>query len=919
MFVLSRTDFVPERTTFLNHAAKIIQGDDFSGKKLVITPNKRSLFRLRHMVPEADFETVDELMQKLSGSNLIEPEELLITFYQAYKRLEENAQPFNEFSKWAITFLGDVNEIDLYLQNVSSIYEHISAYHSTGEGFDGKEKGELESSYLSFWERLPEYYQALKTDLAKLQLSYRGSIYRTVVENLESSPAKIEKAFDGYRLYWLGIVPGNPCEHRLLEWLDARSQLKTLVDVDHYYLDRKLHEAGRPFREQKFLDNSDEPTNLLLNSQYDFKIHPLTGRFAQIMRLKTLIEDISEEEYGNSAIILADLTLVQPLSSLIQDKGLKIHLTSGYPLRNTTIHRFHMSWINLHQTSITRNGEKAFYHKFLKEFFEFPVVQEWLAGAIEWKSLKDRIVKKNIKYVPLSWLQESLNDDLFAREALRLLFEWDAESSTLFQTISEILGNWRSAEGGIKISKFDQVCLDAYIEKLNLFLTQFNEVVEEADLTLLKQFIHRHMAHARMHSELDDEDGLHAMTLFETRLLDFKHLIFVGASDDHLPGSMHKVSHIPMIHRLHFGLPTRRDSESLYSYHFYRLLQRSERVDFIYDTSMNALSGGEPSRYIAQLKEELTRQNLKASISLVKEANVLMESFQNELSITKTEDVVNSLKAALKNNLSASRINQFINSPLEFYFYYILKVKEEDRVEEIIESSTFGNIVHKVLEEIYKPFIGELIDLEQLQKAIRISDEITERVFESYFERAEFQTGQNLISLHVIKEYIKGFVEWDVAEMKENGPVRLLSLELRMSERFKSNGLEINLYGVADRIDSRNGEIRVIDYKSGKVEASELAYDEERIGVDFKHGKALQIALYIYLYCQRHNLDESQVGGYVYSFKNRKAGYISLTVKSMGSDSLLDSFAQRLDSLVSEMLDPSTPFTHHEDSKYLTV
>ena len=171
----------------------------------------------------------------------------------------------------------------------------------------------------------------------------------------------------------------------------------------------------------------------------------------------------------------------------------------------------------------------------------------------------------------------------------------------------------------------------------------------------------------------------------------------------------------------------------------------------------------------------------------------------------------------------------------------------------------------------------------------------------------------------MIKEYIKGFVEWDVAEMKENGPVRLLSLELRMSERFKSNGLEITLDGVADRIDSRNGEIRVIDYKSGKVEASELAYDEERIGVDFKHGKALQIALYIYLYCQRHNLDESQVGGYVYSFKNRKAGYISLTVKSMGSDSLLDSFAQRLDSLVSEMLDPSTPFTHHEDSKYLTV
>lgn len=904
--------------TFLQEASQTISDDNFTGKKLVVTPNKRSLFHLRQSISNAEYETVDELMQQLSGLSLIEPEELLISFYQAYQRVEDDPQSFNEFSKWAVTFLSDVNEVDLYLQDADSLYDHISTYHTVGEGFEEQEPGALEEGYLNFWGRLPTYYRALKEDLKKIELSYRGAIYRRVTELINENDEVLVKRFGECKVYWLGIIPGNPCEHELLNWLESKSQLHVIADVDRYYLDRKLHEAGRPFREQKFLAVSD-PVDLLGRKPYEFKVHPMTGRIAQVLKVKEILDNSSPSDLNSTVLVLADMTLLHPLSALLQDKSFKLNLTAGYPLKNTMIHRFHMSWINLHQTAIERNGEKAFYHKFLKEFFEFPVVQEWVAGAIDWYAIREKVVKKNIKYIPLSWLQEPLKDDLFAREALRLLFEWDGKTESLFQTINEILSNWKAAEGGVSVSEFERLCLEAYIEKLSLFLTQFNEVLHETNLNLLRQYIHRHMSIARVHPELEEGHGLQVMSLFETRLLDFDRVIFIGASDDHLPGNLHRVSHIPSIHRLHFGLPSRRDSESIFSYHFYRLLQRTKQVDFVYDRSMNAFSTGEPSRYITQLEQELLYLNKEANILYSTAPNELMDSYTNEVSVSKSPEIIESLKAALSRNLSASRINQFVNSPLEFYFYYILKVKEEEQVEEIIESSTFGNIIHQALEVLYKPFIGEEVNLDKLQKELNKTDEICESTFESYFEPKEYQSGQNLIALHVIKEYVRGFVEWDIAEMKKNGVVRLLSLELRMNEPFNSNGIKVNLYGVADRIDSRNGEIRIIDYKSGKVTANELAYDDDKIGIDAKQSKALQIALYIFLYCRRHNLNEDQVKGYVFSFRNQKGGYIPLTIKNNSSESLLDGFSVKLHEVINRMVDPAEEFEHLEDSKYMTV
>lgn len=912
-----------DRQPFLTRLADDIAGKATAKSVLVVLPNKRSLYVLQEKLEargldeqRAQLRTVDELMESLAGVKLMEPEELLVAFYKVYQKLEKEPQSFDQFTNWATTFLSDINDVDLHLGNVDELFQHIDDYHATGDWIEHGEAGPIERNFLSFWERLPRYYHALQETLASIRLGYRGLIYRKVAELTLGDHVALRSVFSGPITCWVGVIPGNPSEQALLQWVERNGTLEVYADTDRYYLNRGIHEAGRLFRGANAEIPSKWTVDLLSNEHYEIHVHPVAGAVAEMLAARRIVEQIPRDEWSQTVLTLADERLLSPLMEVFDDLRKDMNITSGFPLRNTLVHRFVMSWVQLHAGAIERQGQTLFYHQHLEELMEYPVIKSWMQGDKSWAKLRNEIIWSNRKFVSLSWLRQEMGGDLFSDRNLQL-FDWPKNLEQVFGIMQELLTEWGKAVQKLGLERVERVALPVYREKLQTLLAQFSDLLDETDLKTLRKFLHRQVGYARIYVEEPNNKGLQVMGMLETRMVDFKHVIVVGAADDTLPGNPAKATHIPFVHRLQFGLPTRRDTEALITYHFYRLLQRSEHIHIVYNTATEALSGGEPSRFILQLKQELAYYNPKAQFNTVHHAARLDANDQRDLIVEKTPEVIESVKRFLGSRVSPSALNTFINSPLEFYYYYVLKLSEQQQVEEEVEMSTFGSVVHDVLQWVYEHFRGKQVNLGKLLELKQQVDGQIEDEFLERFPREDLKRGRNLIMVELAKRFVRGFIDFDKAEMERNGVVRILSLEEKQFGKIHVQGLDINIFGVADRIDERDGIIRIIDYKTGMVRPPDLKCDWDQITTESRYSKALQLAFYKWAYCKHTGRAEDKVEPSIFSFRNQSPGYMPLVMGSRDA-SFAETFEGCLKDVVIEMLDDMQPFAHRLESKYVT-
>jgi len=915
-------DLKRDRVSFLDRLATEVKNAEGERPLLVVLPNRRSLFVLASKIgtenENVELTTIDDLMQNISGLKLIEPEELLVSFFESYCKSEKVPQSFDKFSTWAVTFLSDVNDVDLHLGDIDSLYKHIQEYHQTGEVFDVDNAGPIEGSFLRFWQRLPKYYKTLREELDRLRLAYRGLIYRSVAESAELNSSELELFLGNKVVFWVGIIPGNPSERKLLDWVSVKSKLRLFADVDEYYISGSYHEAGRLFREFPLNEDVSWRVDLLRNIEKQITYHPLPGKIAQVVRVKQILEEVGRDNWKDTVVVLTNSSMLLPFMEVFEKDKDIINITSGFPVRNTLIHRFVMTWMTLQSTATNRKGERFFYYKHLEEFLEYPIVKNWLSGSLNWQKLRDEIVEGNIKFIPISWLKEKMSVDLFAEKAFFLLFDWDTDVNGLFQRINDVLSQWSESITDLGIAHIEQKAIAHYIEKLKLLMSQFNELLPENDLKSLKKFVHRQVGYSKLFIEDPKNDALQVMGMLETRMIDFKHVIVLGATDDELPGNPALSTHIPFIHRKAYKLPTRKDTEALIAYHFYRLIQRSERLDMVYNSTSEALTSGEPSRYMLQIREELYEENKNISLETASwNVKVNAKDLEPTL-IHKTEDVLEDVKAFLSRSLSPSALNKFINSPLEFYYYYVLKLKEQDEVEEDIEARTSGTIIHSVLEWVYRPFEGKVISQSELKKIMEKTDEKVEELFLQKFQESDLKSGRNLLILEMSKYYVQAFISFDLKDMSDNGPVTLVKIEDRLSFNTQVSGIDVRLFGFADRIDKRDGVYRIIDYKTGMVGSSELKYDPEALPFERKLSKSMQLALYKFMYCNIHELNDEEVEPFIISFRNFKEGYQGLKPYKGFDSTVMETIPKVLKQVIDDLLDPTQPFQHNEESEYTT-
>ena len=914
-------------------------------KTVVILPNKRSVIFLKRYFNKGrvnpiwlpDFLSIDEFMESLSGMSKADPLSLYFDLYEIHKKHEgSNAKTSENFLTWAPMIIRDFNDIDLYLSNASDVLKHVSEARAMKEwNLDGQELTSLQKSYIKFYQSLYGYYEELKAKMLKNSNAYSGFVYRYNAENIESLSRNSK--WENY--VFVGFNALSPSEEKVFAYIKDNFKTSIFFDADEYYIKKHallpLQEAGinlnKLIRKWR-LNDFNWLTSGLMNGKKEINIYDIQGQVGQVKLAGNLLLEKLQHKDENiniaeeTAIVLADENLLLPLlSSLpvndhVGNNNISYNITLGYPINYSPLRGLIYDWFEV-LINRQNNSNRQFRTQSISNLVFNNILMTGISAKDrnQLKLLVAKLVDNNIAYVDfgeLSKLYIAFNETL--RNLLDLLFsEVNSVNSLLNKLIDLLLflgqfkGNTKNARVSILNEQLGLVL--KFCKRLTITL---NSNKEDLDLKTFSILFFQLLSSYEISLKGEPLSGVQIMGMLETRALDFKNLIILSANEGILPKPGIPDSFIPFDIRNAFNLPLPKDKNTVLSYHFFRLLQFAENIDIIYDSSSSGLGVGEPSRFLKQIELELC--GLNKNINL-KKTSLTFASSNNvkPIRIEKNKEILKVLTEKAKSGFSPSALNTYISCKLKFYFQYVLKLNKEKEIEASVESNTFGSIVHDTLEEIYSPFKGKLIDTKILKSKLSNLDSLLSKYFLKHYKTKNISQGKNLLIWEVSKKYVQNFVHSEIAELKDKQR-KIRNLEQNISLEINTGTSQVLLKGIIDRIDSDafDKSIRIIDYKTGKVEAKDLKpKDINLLATDNKYSKAFQVLFYKYLYLDTLELDGNEIETGIISLRNLSAGFLKIQLKT---ENLMEEFEGLLFSIIDEIFDSECDFEQTDNADACT-
>ena len=875
--------------------------------------------------------TIDKWVRSFSDRTVIDRTRTLIRLFkiQLANPTDPKDVSFDEFMAWGNILLSDFDEIDRYKLNSKDVFKNLASIKEIESwSFAQEELTEGQKRFMQFWDRLPGYYKELNEQLDKEDLCYAGSAYRYLSQNID---VLFRERKDRVFLF-AGFNALSPSEISIIKQLHQLGRAHVIIDADTFYLNDSNHEAGkflRTLQSELGLKSLPYIADNLLTKETELSIIECAQHTGQVKVASTILATFNKEALNETIILLADESLIAPLMKNLPATIEKANITLGLPLRSTALR----TWIELIftiQENKIRYKTQAIYIQDLQRFWNHPftllLLSEKEKGDII--RIEQELIKRNSIFVKKDRVLTTGNAD---KSLNFLLHDWNGDWLSAIQTIRALNRELYNSFG--KDDEFEKAILETFDREIIDFENLVREGLPEMTLKSFKHLFFQHWNTKSIAYHGNPIDGLQIMGLLETRLLDFKNIIVLGLNEGKMPPTNPLQTMIPMDLRSYLGLPTPRDKQGLFAHHFYRLLQRCDKIWTTYTSSQENIGSNEASRYLLQLELELSRINpnfkLKKEFYSIPNDTGLTESVQL---VQKTDDIILRLDEFFNKPISASAINKYINCPLDFYYRYLLEFGEEESIEEEVESNTFGTFIHNVLEELYLPFsrhdkkgqkvipqppniVTRDIDL-MLQKY----EALIRNEFLKHFDddASAFESGKNLLSFRMATELTKRILEEERKFLlTQTSPVFIEYIEIEMHAQVNItvNGQPktIALKGFIDRIDSVNGKIRIIDYKSGKVKSEDVSmsgYDPDTSLIDYfsstKH--AIQLALYTLLYQQ--NSGQFPESANIYSLVNLKGGLFPLQSNSLDYTEITLLFEAFLQEVVNQLYDKEIPFFH---------
>jgi hypothetical protein len=914
-------------TSFIEDVIVDLQKKDVDISQLTfILPNKRAGVFLTYHLSQTLHKTIfapkilsiEEFVETLSDLKYISNIELLFEFYEVYLKItpKEQVESFDAFSKWAQLLLQDFNEIDRYLIPTENIFDYLKAIKELNHWSLAEVQTTSVENYISFWSRLKTYYHEFKERLISNKKGYQGLVYREAVEGIEHYIATVPST----KHVFVGFNALNRAEEIIIQELLRQDLAVIYWDIDEAFMNNTIHDAGLFMRSHKknwsfFEKHHFNWISSYYKSDKHIEVIGIPKNIGQVKYIGQLLDTLQKKQnsIANTAVVLGDESLLMPLLYSIP-KGIDaINITMGLPLRELPLASLFEELFRIH-----KQPSSAFYYKDVVSILSHQFVKPLF--DVEDGNYSNRILShiqnNNVVHISIEKLRElALNKSYI----INLLFDtWQNNPDKAIVQCSKLI---LAIKSYLVIEKSTNLLALEYLYRFNeIFneLRQLNATYQHIDtvsalLTLYKELLKSDT----LDFKGEPLQGLQIMGMLESRVLDFETVIISSVNEGILPAGKSNNSFIPFDVKIENGLPTYKEKDAVYTYHFYRLLQRAKNIYIIYNTEPDVLNGGEKSRFITQLEIEKFHP-IKHYIVSPK-----VPSIQPSLKvIKKTEAVLIALKSIAEKGFSPSSLTNYIRNPIDFYNEKVLGIKSYDEVEETVAANTLGTVIHETLEEFYKPIIDKVLTelyLESMKKSI---DATVEKHFKSHYKEGDMTKGKNLIIFEIAKRYVYNFLNREIETVKAGNSIKIIALEKEIKIPIEIPELDFPVFlkGTVDRIDDYNGVTRIIDYKTGKVEQNKVEIvDWNDITTDYdKYSKSFQVLTYAYMLNELEGFSNTVEGGII-SFKNLQGDYfLKFTKKDKSgrgaskdnniTQETLDSFTLQLKGLIVEICNPEIDF-----------
>ena len=951
---LSHGEGSGERPTFLELVAQDLHskiGNDLS-RVAIVFPNKRaSLFFNEHLAAQSDrpiwspaYISISELFQQLSIQKLGDPIRLVCELYKVFREETKSEESLDDFYFWGELLISDFDDVDKNLVDADKLFTNLqdlknimddfdfldeeqeSAIRQFFQNFSIEKHTELKEKFISLWDKLGDIYRNYRSRLTTLGIAYEGMLYRNVIEALDTDTLRYDKyVFVGFNVL-------NTVETRFFSILQDAGKALFYWDYDIFYtrLPQQKHEAG-----EFILRNMKLFPNELPEEVFDCLRHPKKVRFissptenAQARYLPEWVRGLAREHSTpdsekENAVVLCNESLLLPVLHSIPAEVKNVNITMGFPLAQTPVYSFINAAVELQTTGYRMETGRYSYEE-VQAILKHPYTRQLSSKA---EPLERELTRTN-RFYPLP--TELKQDDF-----LSLLFTPRSGIRELCLYITELLKEvsilYRQESGQEDI--FNQLYRESLFKSFTMVNRLLN-LIENDELQVridtLKRLLNRILAAANIPFHGEPAIGMQVMGVLETRNLDFRHLVLLSVNEGQLPKSGGDSSFIPYNLRKAFGMTTIEHKIAVYAYYFYRLLQRAEKVTLLYNTSSDGLNRGEWSRFMLQFLIEwphpIIREYLEAGQSPQGTAPIIVE---------KTPDVMRKmqntfdLRANCNAKFSPSALNYYLDCPLKFYYRYVAKLSAPNEVSAEIDSATFGSIFHLAAEHIYKDLTvhGKVIDKGDLETLLRnevkLQDYVDSAFKELFFnvpqdEKPEYN-GIQLINSAVIVRYLKQLLQNDL----RYAPFTFVASEEEVEEPINIQTpkgiIKSRIGGIIDRMDSKDGTLRIVDYKTGGDADTPPNVESLFIPDKKRSNYVFQTFLYAAIMCRKQPLKVAPSLLYIH----RAATETYSPVIQMGEprkpkepvedfSKYEEEFRERLQALLEEIFNPDIQFTQTE-------
>ena len=814
----------------------------------VVFPNKRAgLFFNEYLAQESEspiwspaYVSISELFRSLSPWEVGDPVKLVCELYKIFRRETQSTETLDDFYFWGEMLISDFDDADknkvdtdkLFsnlqdLRNIMDDYTFIDdeqeeAIRQFFQNFSIERRTALKERFISLWDVLGNIYKGFRESLASQNIAYEGMMYRHVIEHLDVDKLPYEKyVFVGFNVL-------NKVEHTLFTQLKDAGKAVFYWDYDEFYMKENrqavTHEAGEFIRRNLRDFPSPLSGELFKNLSKPKEVHYIASSTenAQARYLPQWIRNNLTTPEKETAVVLCNEALLQPVLHSLPAEVKHVNITMGFPLSQTPVYSFLIALLELHTHGFNfKSGRYTFQS--VVTLLKHPYTRQ-LTGQAE---LLEKELTRNNRFYPLPG---ELGKDEFLTRLFTPLSGNLNLCIRLSETLQQVASIYQANTSGTEdTDAFNQLYRESLF-KAYTTINRFRTLIEEDELTVQSETFRRLLVKILSTTNIpfhgEPAIGMQVMGVLETRNLDFRHLVLLSVNEGQLPKSGGDSSFIPYNLRKAFGMTTIEHKIAVYAYYFYRLLQRAERITLMYNTSSDGLNRGEWSRFMLQFLIEwphpITRQFLEAGQS---------PQGTSPITVEKTPDVMRRMQSLFdvranpKAKFSPSALNYYLDCPLKFYYRYVAGLSAPDEVSAEIDSATFGSIFHYAAEHIYKDLTthGKVINKEALETLLRNEVKLQDYV-DTAFKKLFFNVPQNekpeyngvqLINSAVIARYLKQLLQNDL----RYAPFTFIASEMEVDEpidiQTPKGVIKSRIGGIIDRMDSKDGTLRIVDYKTG--------------------------------------------------------------------------------------------------------